>query len=434
MPEELYRIYSVVVFESQAKVLGVLGYATITGVAARTALVTTAPPPNLLPYWPETPIRHTLQWPTDLIVAWDGTEQRIAVYGAPRESYELEFRFSSEERLREAAALLYRRLPEPLAVPLWHSPETLAAPASVGDSGLSTLSVYFDGLVGDQMLVVHESDEQKIEVVTFAGYNPSIGQLLIQEALEYDWPIGTLVIPIRTMHLPDGAGLKREIEHAGTLQIMATTRTRRALGGTDGTPMPVLGGLPILDEPQIARGDADEAIRYRSEVMDHGAVRVLYPGQPHPDVGGQRSFRINGRFEMQQWKLFLDTVKGRQGTFFVPSHRPDLVYVSSTPGYPSSGLTITDDGDYVGTRYPSLAMRSLMLRYPDGSSVPCSVSSATDNGDGTQLLVLSAYLPAGPPTRIELMPLTRLASDTVEIEHHHSYSLISMRLETTETR
>lgn len=428
MPNQVRRAYSVILFDTEIEVSAELGIATATGLSATVEKLTTEPAPNVLRFRPEIPLRHRLEWKTDVRRSWNGTQQRIAIYGAPRETYDHTHRLESDALAREAQRLLYSQLDGTLAVPVWHEPETLTAEAAAGTSTLTTGLVYADFQVGDQLLITNEADTVR-EVVTVTTLDTGAGTVTIDEALANTWPIGTTAYPLRSVLLPDAAGLRRALVNLASFPVTATTQTRRLLGGRGGT-VTTFNSLPLLDEPPIYVGEAPEAYRYNSQRLDYGGTIGLYSSQDTPEVTASRTFRINDRATWAFWKAFLDTVKGRQGAFYWPSYRPDLTYVSGN--VVAASVLVDAASDYVGTYWPSMAFRSVLIRYTDGTAPSAAaVLSASDQGNGTHQLLLS-NLASDQVQHLELMPTARLASDTVQVEHFDTYSRLTLALTTEE--
>ncbi len=427
------RVFAFATFQANATVTATQGTAAWTSSEATVSLVEAAADPTVLRFRPEQPIRQRLEWQTDIHTAHNGATRRIAVYGAPRQTLTLEPLLVADAELREVQRTLYGELDADLSLPVWHEPHPLTAEASSGTSILSFDTTYADTIAAGDRLWVTTADDDTRELVTIA--TPGSGSVTIVGTLANDYPAGAEVYPTVLVQIPDRSGTQRALVNAGRAPIVATTVNRRLLEGTGGT-VPTFNSLPILDECPIFEGPSGDQFDQRLEVLDYGSVRQRFTGQAAPEVSGARTFRSADAATWAFWKAFLDTVKGRQGAFYWPSYRPDLV-VATQPAQGASTLTINDDADYVATRFPIQAMRSIMVRSADGGAQPFLVTLAVDNGNGTQTLTLNAALTntalGSTVNQIELMPTARLASDTVEIEHFSTVRRIRLAITSEET-
>ena len=432
MANEISRVWSVVVFEVESAVEASLGTVVVTGLTPSAFTSgSLATDPTLLRHRPEQPTRQRMQWRTDIHRAHDGTEARVSIWGAPRQTFDYQLRFVSDADLREIQRTLYGQLASTLVLPLWHEPLTLDAEAAASGTTLSMSLTNADFVVGDRLLLVNETTDayELVSVDTISG------AVTVTSPLASTWPVGTSVYPCLLVTLADGSSTERSRVNAGETRATCTTLDRRALGGAGGA-VPAFNSLPLLDESPSDTGPAVDAFRLEREEIDFGAKRRVFASQVAPEFGGPRTFRIGSTTQRQFWKAFLDTVRGRQGAFYWPSYRPDLE-LSAQPSQGASSLLITDSGDYVATRWPVAAMRSIMVRSADGVGQPFLVTNAVDNGNGTQTLTLGSSLTntvlGSTVNRIELMPTARLGSDLVEFEHFSTFSRVTVNIETEET-
>ncbi len=192
--------------------------------------------------------------------------------------------------------------------------------------------------------------------------------------------------------------------------------------GTFGTGAAVTtyASKPVFDRGVSVDGTASDAVQAMSEIVDLGGVPFAVGEANVPDWGRQVSIKRQQRVAWQWLKAFLDVVRGRFKSFWLPTDRKDMVYVSSSTatGLDQNGnpATLTrllvSDGD-VFAWYP--LRKHLKIVQADGTITYAQITLALANSDGTSSLQLDHLLSASAVSVISWLELCRLEEDNVSV-------------------
>jgi len=206
-------------------------------------------------------------------------------------------------------------------------------------------------------------------------------------------------------------------------------------GGANATPcswglsatVATFAGSPIWDRGIDAQGgSADDSVHTMAQVQDLGGLPFAAGSATMPDWG-RRIAIDRARLDQWQWvKKFLDTVKGRWKSFWLPTMRPDLVPTAKGVGT----LTVESGESDVAAWYP-LQRGHLMVREASGTITYLVIADAIDNHNGTH--TLSIRNAAGGSVTLATLPelvcwleRCRLESDEVQVQFADARFAVSM--------
>lgn len=194
-------------------------------------------------------------------------------------------------------------------------------------------------------------------------------------------------------------------------------------GGADATPctwgltatLTTFMDTPVWDRGVQVEGTADDSVHTMAEVQDLGGLPFAAQSADVPDWGRRVAISRALLGEWQWAKKFLDTVKGRWKSFWLPTYRPDLVATAKAAGT----LTVESGESDVGAWYP-LQRQTLAVRYSNQTWVYLQITDAVDNHDGTTTLDVAdedgvAVTLASVPELVCWLERTRLESDEVAV-------------------
>lgn len=163
------------------------------------------------PDWSE-PVVERLAWATDVLTAYSGAEQRIALRRHPR--HQLDYRALPLEARAAAAleALLYGRQAERFLVPWWPDQSGLEAPAGAGSFALELDTRFRRFRAGGQLLLWGDPFTWELhEILSLDDVS-----LVLVEPTVAAWPAGSLALPlIPGARLPDSQPLGRPTAASG---------------------------------------------------------------------------------------------------------------------------------------------------------------------------------------------------------------------------
>lgn len=197
-------------------------------------------------------------------------------------------------------------------------------------------------------------------------------------------------------------------------------------GGADQLPVEMGTGAtlttflakPVWDEPINVSVGAQDSVQTRAQIVQLGGSAFPATKGPKPDWGRQISARRD-LCERWQWaKKFIWYTKGAWRSFWLPTWRNDLVWISKAAGT----ITITSGaaaGDFFKW-YPA-HRTTLQLEQEDGTITYAQITSAVDNGNGTITVSIAdtsgtpITLSSSPVTLLSWLELTRFAEDDIRV-------------------
>lgn len=150
------------------------------------------------------PVVERLEWLTDILPAYDGSEQRRKLRAWPRISYE--FTFDAQDGARRLLEnVVYGWGGRIWALPIWPDIQVLTEPllagATVIPSATAGRDFHLDGLA---VLIGDSGTPESVEVDAIAA-----DSITLQRPLVSSWPVGTRLYPARTARMEDPRGWGR---------------------------------------------------------------------------------------------------------------------------------------------------------------------------------------------------------------------------------
>ena len=150
---------------------------------------------TLFQYRPQSPIKETLEFKTDIIELNDGTEQRINVREAPRQNFKFLVR-TDDDRTRDSInAVLFDWQARVFGVPVWHESKALDAPLAVNDTTVQVDTAFADFRAGGLAMIY--DNNFRAETLEILTVNPTNLELDVGVTIAFD-AVNTIVIPVRT--------------------------------------------------------------------------------------------------------------------------------------------------------------------------------------------------------------------------------------------
>jgi hypothetical protein len=352
----------------------------------------------------------TLAWTTDVLQAWDGTEQRVCVGGAmPRQRYEFASLLTDVQQ-RAAHGVLARLSAGAPLFSLGLAYEALTVVSSTSSVVTTYGLTLCDWCIpGQRLVAVSPAGAISPLAVVQSSLTPDV---TVDVDLSAYATAGARILPVMAIRLDPDQPISRHQTALGRWQLAGRAdRVRYGTAGVAGIGVAVTnyGVTPIWDRGIDTDGLTDQPLMTGAELVDLGGKVSAIGDYTAPQWGRTIALTSSKRIDWQWLKAFLHAVRGRWKTFLLPTGRPDLVPVSLV-----SNELIISGADYVLDWYPSLAHRYLWLTYGNGTSEAVQVSSAEVVTATTQRLYLYEY-PSSSPVRVEFLETCRLESDEVTI-------------------
>ena len=369
---------------------------------------------------PEVGIVETLEWKTDILIATDGTEQRIAWRKNPRQRIQMTVRIPDGDEQRLMATLLKGWHQRVYGVPIWWEAQTLQADAASGATTVSIDTSYAD-YRADGLMIIWK-DPMTFDAVEIDTVNPT--SLELTSPLANSYTAGeTLVMPLRVAQLGSDIPMQRFLNALRDVRLDWRVRDNDvgdSFGST--TPFSTHNSKVLLDGYNVTDG-----------ILPDGLFRKIYTHDSEIGTFSQfsdwnssvpvtaKGFYGGSRQAIWEVRQLVHALRGSQVSFYLPTFGFDLV---PTEGLATSStdLRIENIGyaDYINGVEP---FKSIWIELVDGTILTREIVDASVVDSQVELLTVDAQwnsdVALADIARISLLQLVRIADDTVEIVHRY---------------
>lgn len=388
---------------------------------------------------PDPPVTEVWDWLTDVIVAYDGSEQRIALRKSPRRSTSYEIGLEDGQDRRQQYNRWFKSLATRLVFPYYQYSSRVTQTSLIGD-----VNVYFDTTItdvraGGYIVVLNEEAETGALVKIDAVFDTYI---VSDSPLQFNVTRGSIAAPAYSSRIANNTGFDWFQVH-GTLKVEAQVLDIQDSFSRPGSTAVIetLNDLPILTERPIATGGpSSDRFDVNYEIIDsQTGLLDIKSSWPHPYIDMTRRFAVRRHAEpakMDYWRDFLDIVRGKWRPFYFPTWLADLVVIE-TPD-PSSNSLRVYSADYVAAYFPHETYKQIQIELRDGRLLHRTVLTAVSDVPGEATLSLSVAFGDDPADRdiltVSYLNLVRLGSDRVSLMHGHLRTEIELNIRTTDSR
>lgn len=366
-----------------------------------------------VPNW-ESGIIERLEWLTDVIPSYDGSEQRRKLRLNPRRS--LEFRFlASESDRRILESIAWGWGARVFAVPLWQDGQDLQADLPAGSTSIAleteTRDYQEDGLV-----ILMGETCRDWEVCEISSVGPALVSLT-RETIN-DWPAGTRAYPAHTARLNTKLALSHFTSQHSEGRVLfdfVEPHVWEADGGdTTYRGHPVLTTLPNWAsdpgwelERQLARYDNETGVQYFDDESERPATLQTL------------NFTFATREETDAWRKLLHALAGRHKAVWVRPSTIDIILAA-----PILSAAVALDFEWIGyNRFVGVTpgKKDIRIALEDGTVLYRRITSSSELDSNTERFILDSApgvnIDPADVVSISFIALCRLDSDAVELAH-----------------
>lgn len=369
------------------------------------------------PYMPKADMGEQLTWKTDIIEAYDGTEQRAGIRLAPRQTFSMAhcLTFEEDRRLR---GLLFDWLARVFAVPVWFEARHPSAPAAVGATVISVDPAYGDFRVDSLLMIWSANDVYDIvEIESIGASSITVKSELIHAYDESAW-----VTPCREAYAKSTPAAPRVENVLTEYSIEFVTLDNVDLSDI-GTQATYKGRLYLNDCNLMDAATADGWSRTVA-VVDNESGRVLQSSRV--DRSRFLTMKMWDAPTMQEvWRVrgLLHWMNGNRRAFYIPTFREDAELASDI-GAGSTQMRIRNIGyaNFYQSRRPFGDVRLMKI---DGSEITRRIIDAVEVDADEELLTLETAFSVAPIAvadvdQLQFAMLVRMSSDSAEFLHRRN--------------
>lgn len=368
------------------------------------------------PDWTE-PVTEQTQYLTNILSAYNGNEQRIALRTRPRTR--VAFRIMPTGQVSAAAfdAFLDGWQSRTCGVPFWPDAQPVTQPLAAGESVIVCDTQHRKFAAGGLVMLWRDVFTHEVARILSVAAD----HLTTMAPVDYAWPSDgrTYAVPVLLGRWDGEASVGRLSPTAGEADAAFVCDS-----GADVAPavLPQVYGYDVFElEPNAAQGRTHVYSRILQVFDGATGARMAIYDRAGVAVGQSKDFlwTLGTRAEIAAYRAWAALRKGRCAAFWLPTWQHDLVQAVAIG--PGSNTVVVQRTGYSQHQWPNAARRYLCVAMLDGTGarhyrkVTAAVAS-----DTTDVLTLDEAF--GPTTAIPVgscmisfLQLVRLSTDEPEL-------------------
>ncbi|MDH5184844.1 MAG: hypothetical protein OEX12_13255, partial [Gammaproteobacteria bacterium] len=358
------------------------------------------------------PVEETLSWATDVMIAVDGTEQRVGLNTNPRQVVKFDIKTDTAENTQYVMNQVYGWANRIFALPMWENESVLTVDHNIGDT-----TIQFDpagwGHIEGGLIYLWGGDFHNYESVVIDSFGAS--NIVLSAPLTKKWGRGTRIAPIARGFLPRSTKLDYLTDGMvkGSFNFTVDSYQTSAVINTVAAPA-LLNGLEYYDEAPNWADILTHSFESDYVLLDRGYGRVVQEAiNDYPVEVFRHSWLLGSRDEINLFKEFIKRREGRRVPVYIPTHKTDFVVVDAT-SVAVPLITVANSG--YSTFIPVTSRRyGIRLEMVDGTVILRALLGMSKLDDNEVLTLDSGvgdYQPA-QFRKVSLIKLCRLKSDSV---------------------
>lgn len=359
------------------------------------------------PYQAQTPWTEVLEWKTNVLISNNGSEQRVRVRNAPRQSFGAVYPIQSTEFAR-SVNIVYSWLARRWAVPVWSETQVIAS-ISAGASVITCDTVNYDIRAGS-LIGLWKTDTQN-EILEVVSLTATTVTLTTTVQLSYT---NALLYPVRIGRVTNNGVNRNSSGYNASLELTYDIFDNKTL--TVSAPTQYLTYDLYTDETIFDGSDQiDDSFVTRSETTDFG-IGIVEQYSPWLYNRIARTYRVvkQGAAEIWAMKLWLHRRAGKLRPFWLPTFENN--FRLNHTGLVNNTIRVwADEYRTLGSAHNHIA-----IKLKNGTWTPRQVTG-TSIVDGVTLDVAfngaALAIDVSQIMVVSFLGLKRLDTDRIEIEH-----------------
>ncbi len=355
-----------------------------------------------LPFPAQAPMTEVLEWNTDLMTSFNGTENRIQLRNHPRQTLTYEIAERQVGKLR-AYLTYYDAMRLKWAVPLWAEVQFLGTVVT-NTQIISCNTTNYDFRAGSLALLYQNNDVWQVvsvaevgaDSITIEGYTDGFQSAYL--------------MPVRLGYIRDNVE-RSSNGYEGDTKVRFEIEDILAL--PESIPGQFLGSDLYLEPGLFADGRQAQTLTTRTDRVDYelGLVDLRRPWKYNRDIRVKHVI-CDGAAEVRAWRRWLMRRAGRLRAYWEPTFENDLRHTSTGTVTDKLWINHTDGFNQWGNGRTHIAIRTFSgvwyCRTVTGIATPAPAV--------VQLSLDTALnIPASSIQQVSFIGLRRLDTDRVEL-------------------
>ena len=358
----------------------------------------------VFPYRWLSPMRETLEWLTEIIQSYDGTEQRLAKRIAPRQQFEFKVYLGNSEIIR-GSNILYGWKQRVWAVPVWSEAKEVSGVLE-NDTTISVDTTDGSYIVGELAIII--KDDRTFDAIEIVSISANSLVLDLGVSRDYD---NSFIMPVRLCRMISDP--KRETNAYNGFISANFESIENSEISID--PATQFNSIDVDEYRALLKGDfIPVTVQRPNNYVDFGvgSIDIFDPWEYTRVLKNYRLY-FESQAEVWEFRKWLYTRRGKQVEFYSETGENDIVLIQNT------GLITTP---IVGIENENASQASprdvIAVVQKDGNRLYRNVDSVSINPSGQVEYDLTTPLniEASTISHISFMGVHRLASDSLTIE------------------
>ena len=352
----------------------------------------------------QTPIIERLEFKTDVLLAYDGSEQRIALRQSPRRYFEFGFLVPTLLERQKIEAAISANGSQAWDLPIWTDSTPCTGAVSNGAITVNVDTIGRDFVAGGKALLLAANGNTLIINISTL----TTTQLNLSSAVVGSWPIETSVIPLRTAYLEQSQQISRFTGSAiyGVVRFLCDDiSTWPTATETE------YRNYPVLTTPSNWSQDLTLDYQRKMQMIDFGVGGIYRDDESSLPVFIQsHHFVLDSRQKITDFRKFLYSRRGRLNALWIPTFMPDLAFVALSSVY----LDVVNIG-YATLYNQAINRRDIRIELSNGDIYYRRIVASAVISNSVERLTLDDTLPSSDIEKISFMMFGRLDTDAIEL-------------------
>lgn len=365
---------------------------------------------NFAPDWSRALIER-LEFMTDVLEAYDGTEQRIALRELPRRSFEYQFVIDNNDDRRKFEALLSNWQSRAWLVPIWTEGQALSSQLASGSISVTLPRVTSDYMDGGNLIIrTGPFTYEVVEISTVAG-----NVINFARPLPSSWPVGSRIYPA----IPAYMETTQKVDRFTGAVLTAVVRFN-FIEDTAAPAAPsetLYRGYPVLTTAPVWKRDLSTEYQRKVAVLDFGIGPTAYDDQAKtPFIVLDHHWILDTKAAIDAMRAFAYARAGKQKIMWVPTFQEDVIPVAQIS---SSSTSVDVAFGYITQHLVGMAGREdVRIELTSGAVYYRRITGASELSNLVERLTLDSALPVtvqpSEVSRISWLIPARQTSDATE--------------------
>lgn len=274
------------------------------------------------PNW-ATAVNETLEWKSDVLKAYDGTEQRIELRAIPRRglSYDFLLRGSDAQQFDN---IMWGWQNRAFAVPYWQYRGKTTAAIGIGSLTIPVNTADAGYVAGQTLALFLSADVYEILQIAPGGVAPSL--ITLANATALAWPLGSFVYPASVSTIPSNVPVNRQTSGVLTGSVTFAADPVRTDPFLPVTVAPNMynGYEIILEQPDWA-APIDNTATFNYDRVDFNTGDVNFATtDKYQSLAYKYRWIRKSRTSIAAFRAFLARLNGLVNPVYLPSWHEDF--------------------------------------------------------------------------------------------------------------